>query len=121
MLKRLSGAKFWLLGWITFGIYRIVAWCRMTNNLNAMAYQLGETPIRGYFGAMLLGCVTFGIYPLVWFFKFFGLATRLSEKTNAGITPCGTFGKFLMTWIPIYSFFWVAKMNNRLIDAYEDK
>ena len=119
MFKRVSGVKFWLLSCITFGIYAIVTWCRMTNNMNTIAYQVGETPIRGYIGAMLLGCITCGIYPLIWLFRFFGLATRLSERTSAGITPEGTFVKFLMSMIPIYSFFWMADMNNRLVDAYE--
>lgn len=119
MLKRVSAIKFWLLGSITFGIYPIVVWCRMTNNLNKMAWKAGENQIRGYIGAMLLGCITFGIYPLVWVFKFFGLATRLNAKANAGVAPTGAFVMFLMSYIPIYSFFWMANMNNKLVAAYE--
>lgn len=119
MLKRVSGIKFWLLGYITFGIYPIAMWCRMTRNLNKMAWKASEKPIRGYIGAMLLGCITFGIVPLVWLFKFFGLASRLNAKANAGVAPSGTFVMFLMSCIPLYSFFWMAKMNNKLCVAYE--
>lgn len=119
MYKRVSGAKFWLFGYITFGIYPLVIWCRITKNMNAMARKVGEKTIRGYIGAILLGCITFGIYPLVWLFKFFGLATRLNARVPAGVGPTSTFVKFLMSCIPIYSFFWMAGMNNKLADAYE--
>ena len=119
MYKRVSGVKFWLLGFITLGIYPLVIWCRITNNMNAMAQKVGEQTIMGYIGAMLLGCVTFGIFPIIWIFKFFGLATRLNAKANAGVTPANTFAKFLMSIIPIYSFFWMADMNNKLAIAYE--
>lgn len=119
MFKRVSGVKFWLLGCCTFGIYPIVIWCRMTNNLNAMARKVGEKTIRGYIGAMLLGCITFGIVPLVWIFKFFRLASRLNARANAGVGPSATFVMFLMSCIPVYSFFWMAGMNNKLAAAYE--
>lgn len=119
MYSRISGVKFWLLGIVTCGIYPIVMWCKMTNNLNAMAAKVGEAPIQGYIVAWLLGMITCGIYPIVWMFKFFGLASRLNEKANAGVAPSGTFVMFLMSWIPVYSFFWMANMNNSLVDAYE--
>jgi len=119
MYKRVSGAKFWLLSCITFGIYSIVTWSRMTKNLNDMAVKAGEQPIRGYVGAFFLGFITFGIYPIVWMFKFYGLAGRLSYRASAGVSPSGTFGKFIMGFIPIYSFFWLAGLHNKLADAYE--
>lgn len=119
MYKRVSGLKFWLLGCCTFGIYPLYIWHKMTKNLNRMAKKADEKTIRGYIGAMLLGCITFGIYPLVWLFKFFGLASRLNAKANAGVAPSGAFVMFLMSCIPIYSFFWMANMNNKLVDAYK--
>ena len=119
MYSRISGAKFWLLGIVTFGIYPIVVWCKMVRNLNAMGSKVGERAIRGYIAAILLGCVTCGIYPIVWLFKFFGLASRLNARANAGVSPAGTFPMFLMSIIPIYSFFWMANMNNKLANAYE--
>lgn len=121
MYKRISGVKFWLLGCVTFGIYPLVVWNNMGKNLNAMAEKVGEAPIRSYVSAFFLGFVTFGIYPIVWLFKFFGLASRLNEKANAGITPTGKFVMFLMGCIPIYSFFWLANMNNKLADVYEQQ
>ena len=118
-MKRVSGVKFWLLGILTEGIYSLVIWGRMANNLNAMARKVGEKQIRSFFGAFLLGFITFGIYPVVWTFKFAGLASRLNARVNAGIAPSGAFGIFIMGFIPIYSFFWLANMNNTLIDAYK--
>ena len=120
MYKRVSGVKFWLLGCITFGIYPLYIWHKMAKNLNKMAEKAGEKKIRGYIGAMLLGCITFCIYPIVWIFKFFGLASRLNQKANAGVSPAGAFVMFIMSCIPIYSFFWMANMNNKLVDAYEN-
>ena len=118
-MKRVSGVKFWLLSAFTYGIYGLVIWGRMTNNLNAMARKVGEKQIRSFFGAFLLGCITFGIYTWVWMFKFAGLASRLNARANVGISPSGTFGIFIMGFIPVYSFFWLANMNNTLINAYK--
>ena len=116
-MKRVSGVKFWLLGAFTFGIYSIVVWCRMAKNLNTIAEQTGETTICGYFPALLLGCVTCGVVPIVWLFKFFGLASRLNAKLSAGVAPTNPFLMFLMSCIPVYSFFWLATIHNELLDA----
>lgn len=119
MYKRVSGVKFWLLNILTLGIYGMVVWYRMTKNLNAMADKAGEKQISGYITALLLGIITCDIYLIIWMFKFYGLANRLNKKANAGVAPSGTFVMFLMGLIPIYSFFWMANMNNQLADAYE--
>ena len=119
MFKRVSGWKFLLLGYFTFGLYPLYIWHKMAKNLRKLARKTDLKPIRGYFTAMLLGCITFGIYPIVWIFRFFALASALNEKLDAGIVPSCTFVMFLMGCIPIYSFFWLANMNNALIDAYK--
>ena len=120
MYRRVSGAKFWLLGYCTLGIYPLVVWHRMAKNLNRMAPTVGDDSIGGFIGAYLLGLVTFGIYPLIWMIRFFCLAARLNEKGNAGVAPANGFLMFLMSCIPVYSFFWMAKMNNELVDAYQN-
>lgn len=119
MYKRVSGVAFWLLGSVTCGIYPLIIWGRMAKNLNAMARKVGEDTIPSYCAAFWLGFVTFGIYPIVWLFKFFGLASRLNQRACAGVAPSQTFVMFLMSLIPVYSFFWVAGMNNKLAYAYE--
>lgn len=119
MYRRVSGIKFWLLGSVTFGIYQIYTWNKMAKNLNKMAVKVGDETICSFIAAYFLGFITFGIYPIIWIFKFFALASRLNGKVNAGVAPSGAFTMFLMSIIPVYSFFWMAKMNNDLVDAYK--
>ena len=120
MYRRVSGIKFWLLSYCTFGIYPIIIWRRMGKNLNKMARAVGDDPIGGYIGALLLGFVTFGIYPFIWLIRFFCLAARLNEKAGNVVSPSNGFLMFLMSCIPVYSFFWMAKMNNNLVAAYKN-
>ena len=119
MYKRISGVKFWLLNAITFGIYGIVIWARMSKQQNKMAEEIGEKTIMGYIPALLLGCITFGIVSFIWIIKFFIQASKLNAAKNAGIAPANGFVMFIMSFIPIYSFFWVANAHNKLCDAYE--
>ena len=119
MYKKISGAKFWLLGYITFGIYPLVIWGRMAKQQNKMAESVGEKKIMRFAGAYLLGFVTFGIYPIVWIFQFFGQVSRLNRAKDASVVPSNVFLMFLMSYIPIYSFFWLAGAHNKLIAAYE--
>ena len=119
MYKRVSGASFWLLGYVTFGIYPLVIWGRITKNMNKMARKVGEKTISSFAVSVLLSCITFGIFGIIWTFKFFGLASRLNRRANAGVSPSNAFVMFIMSCIPIFSFFWMAGMNNKLADAYE--
>ena len=48
MYKRVSGASFWLLGYVTFGIYPLVIWGRITKNMNKMARKVGEKTISSF-------------------------------------------------------------------------
>ena len=121
MYKRMSGVKFLILSIVTFGIYALVMWISMTKQHNLMAESVGEKKIMSFIPAVLLGCVTLGIYTIVWYFKFFGLVSKLSDAKNAGVTPGNTFVKVIMTFIPIYSYFWMAGAHNKLVDAYEEK
>ena len=117
-MKRVSAVKWLLLPYVTFGIYPLVVWVRMTKNYNNMARAAGQKTIMGYIPQLLLGCITFGIVPIVWIFKFFGLMSKLNKINNAGVTPANGFVMFLMSYIPIYSFFWMASAHNKLIDAH---
>lgn len=119
MYKRVSPWKFWLLTYVTLGIYPMVVWYRMTENLNDMANKVGEKPICGYITSLLLGIVTCGIYSIIWIFKFFGLMSRLNARASVGISPSGPFLMTVMSFIPIFSFFWLSDAHNKLADAYE--
>ena len=116
--KRMSGLLFFLLSFCTFGIYPLCMWARMTKNMNKMAKTVGEKPIMRFLPAMLLGCITCGIFEIIWIIKFFCLMAKLNQAKDAGIGPRAWILMFLMSCIPVYSFFWLAKANNKLIDAY---
>ncbi len=120
MYKRVNWLAFWLLNYITCGIYGIVVWYQMTKDMNAMAEKVGEKTIMGFIPQLLIGCVTCGIYSIVWIFQFFALMGKLSDKYDAGVTPDGAFVKVIMSIIPIYSFYWLADSFNKLADKAED-
>ena len=119
MYKRVSGVLFWLLSGVTFGIYPLVIWASMTKQHNKMAESVGQKKIMGFIPALLLGCITFGIVPFFWMFKFFGQMAKLNREKNAGIGPSNAFLMFIMSYIPIFSFFWLAGAHNKLVDAYK--
>ena len=116
--KRVSGLLFLILSFCTFGIYPLCMWARMTKNMNKMAKTVDEKPIMRFLPAMLLGCITCGIYEIIWIFKFFALMAKLNAKKDAGVAPGVWILMFLMSCIPLYSFFWLAGANNKLVDAY---
>lgn len=59
---------FILLGLVTGGIYWIVAFCIMGNEVNKICEGDGKKTMF-YLWAWLLGIVTLGIFPLIWFYK----------------------------------------------------
>ena len=120
MYKKVSGIKFWLLGYITFGIYPLVVWARMSKQQNKMAEAVGEKKIMGFVAAWFLGLITCSIVSIVWMFKFFGQMSKLNNAKEVGIVPGNAFVMFLMSCIPFYSFFWLAGAHNKLIAAYEN-
>lgn len=61
-----SMGKTVLLSLITFGIYGIVVWCRLVDNINTLASPYDGKKTMNYFLAILLGIITLGIYPIVW-------------------------------------------------------
>lgn len=119
MYKRYSGIKCLILNIVTCGIYGMIMWYNLTKEHNQMAESVGEQKIKGYIPAMLLGIITCGIYNIIWMIKFFGLWAKLNEAKNAGITPENKFLMLLMSFIPVYSFIWIANSHNKLADAYE--
>lgn len=119
MYKRVNWLLWWLVGYVTCGIYGMYVWYQMTKDMNAMAEKAGEKTIMGFIPQLLLGIVTCGIYSLIWMFQFFGLMTRLSDRYNAGITPENTFIKFILAYVPIFSFYWIADSFNKIADKAE--
>lgn len=56
---------YFLLNFITFGIYGLVVQSKMGNEINAICDDDGKHKMH-YMLAWLLGLVTLGIYPLIW-------------------------------------------------------
>ena len=119
MYKRISGVKWLILPCVTFGIYALVVWVRMTRNYNRIAAANGKKTIMCFIPQLLLGCITFGIVPIVWMFKFYGLMCGLNRDLSAGVSPSNGFVMFLMSCIPFYSYFWLAKAHNQIVSAAE--
>lgn len=59
-------AKMIFLSLITFGIYGIVAWCKIITELNVAASRYDGKRTCPYFAAYMLTSITFGIFALVW-------------------------------------------------------
>ena len=113
--KSFSGLVWWILSYFTFGIYTIYVWCSMTAQHNRLALAAGEKKIMGYLAALLLGLVTFGIFPMIWTFMFCNQMAKINKARNAGVSPKNPFVMFLLCFVPIFSFFWLANAHNKLI------
>lgn len=62
--------KMLLLGFITFGIYDICIWCKMSSDINIVASRYDGKRTMHYFEMSYLAPFTLGIYMLVWFHQF---------------------------------------------------
>ena len=58
--------KFILLSLVTFGIYGLVTWCKVTTEINIVASRYDGKRTCPFFAAFWLAYVTIGIYGLVW-------------------------------------------------------
>ncbi|MDD4492785.1 MAG: DUF4234 domain-containing protein [Eubacteriales bacterium] len=65
-----SLVKMILLGLITFGIYSMVNYSQMVDELNMAASRYDGKKTMPYFGMIMLAPVTYFIFVLVWFHKF---------------------------------------------------
>ena len=61
--------RFILFSIITFGIYSIVFFCGISNDINTMASRHDGKKTMFYLLTILLGAITLGIVPLVWFHR----------------------------------------------------
>ena len=61
-----SMGKTFLLSFLTFGIYGIIVWVRLVDNINTLASPYDRKETMHYLLACLLSFVTFGIYAFIW-------------------------------------------------------
>ena len=69
--------KMLLLGLITFGIYDICIWCKMSSDINIVASRYDGKRTMHYFEMSYLAPFTLGIYMFVWFHQF---SNRLGDE-----------------------------------------
>lgn len=62
--------KMIFLSIITLGIYGIVIWCRISDEINIVASRSDGKRTMNYLGMMMLNSITFGIFGFVWNHKF---------------------------------------------------
>lgn len=67
-IRERSLVKYILLNLITLGIYGIVVFCQMGNDVNKICEGDNKAQMP-YILALLLGLVTLGIYPIYWVYK----------------------------------------------------
>ena len=85
--------KMILLSLITFGIYGLVVWCHLSEEINTVASRYdGKKTMHFLIAMLLLSGITLGIVPLVWISKY---CNRLgAEVARRGIdykVGAGTF------------------------------
>ena len=73
-----SVVKFFLLSLVTFGIYDLIFFYTLNEDMNLIQKEKGKKQMN-FIAVVLLGMVTLGIVPLIWFIK---LVYRISEEAK---------------------------------------
>lgn len=121
MFKRINWLVMWLVGTVTLGIYKIVAWYQMTKHQNRMAQMLGDKKVMGYIGVVLLSIVTCGIFLHIWNFLFIRQQQSLAQAKGIDLFPTeNTFLLWLLLYVPVLKFYVLCSNYNKLCDVYEE-
>lgn len=78
-----------LLSLVTFGIYSIIFWYKLTGDINKVCKGYGTDSIN-YLLVFLLGMVTFGIYPIIWLYQQANRIQLAGTKYGLTIQENGT-------------------------------
>lgn len=112
---------YWLLSIITLGIYGIVVWTRMVNDVNTIASPYDKRHTVHYcLMFFLLSWVTLGIYALVWQHNFADRVGNELRRRGIGYDfgagtfwGWGFFGRLLLGIGPlIYVYKLIQSLNN---------
>lgn len=77
--------KFILLSIVTFGIYSLVFYCGISNDINIIASRYdGKKTMHYALLFFLIGPITFGIAYIVWFHKLSDRIGRELRRRNVG-------------------------------------
>ncbi len=120
MYKRFRWILVILLNFVTCGIYGLIAWNKIASQQNHMAQRIGDRKIMGFFPAFLLGVVTLGIVSLIWMYKFSAQARNVAQAKGIVLFPTNNaVVLWLLTYVPVFSYYLVCANHNKLIDVFE--
>lgn len=109
-----------ILGFVTCNVYTLYTWFKLSREQNDMAEKLGEKRIVGFLGAFVLGFVTLGIFPIVWMYMYSKQQAIIAADKNVDLTPTQKpVLLWLLTAVPVYSFYVLCTNHNRLAKAFE--
>lgn len=103
-IKERSFLALLLFGVLTFGIYPIVYWTKISNDVNTLCEGDGQKTMK-YVFVWLLNFVTLGIFGLVWKFK---IAQRLKDNApryNIKFSESGALVLLFTLLIPVVGSF----------------
>lgn len=117
---------YFLLSFLTLGIYTLVFWHKLSKEVNVLCDGDGKKTMK-YFPAWCLSIITFGIFGLIWKYK---LAERLrdnAERYNLRISESGAavlvsciLGNVALLCGPSIARALIIKNFNKIINAYNE-
>jgi hypothetical protein len=118
IMKKVKWLALLILPWITFGIYHLVAYARMSKNSNNIAESCGEKKIIGYIPAFFLGFVTCGALWIVWQVKYQKQQIAIANANGISPKPVkNAFVLFLIRFVPVFGQIVICNNYNRNVDA----
>lgn len=96
-----SWIKVLLLSMVTCGIYGIITYYKMVEDVNTICRPYDNKTTMNYIVAMLLGCVTCMIYPIVW---MHGFCNRIGENLKNRNIPSDFSASTFWLWNVLGSF-----------------
>lgn len=97
MVKNRNIGTFILLNIVTCGIYSIITFCAMGEEIERVCYGDGKKQPQ-YIIAWLLGMVTLGIYPVVWFYTAMNRLQDNAYRYGESVRPQYSGSSFLLWW-----------------------
>lgn len=125
-IKERSFLAYVFLTIITFGIYPIVYWTKISNEVNVLCEGDGKKTMK-YVYAWFLAIITFGIFGIVWEHQ---LANRLKEnaarynlnfsESGALVTVYNTIGHAYFGFGRLIAGFILTKNFNKIAVAFNE-
>ncbi len=125
-VKERSFLAYILLSILTFGIYPIVYWTKISNEVNVLCEGDGKKTMK-YVFAWLLNIVTFGIFGIIWEYQ---LAKRLQENAarynlnfsegGATVAVLDTVGMLFFGLGRTIASFIMTKNFNKIVVAFNE-